>query len=42
LYPATDSQIMDYLRRFIVERTTLINKNRFGGNTIQDIALRIE
>jgi hypothetical protein len=42
LYPATDGQIRDYLRRFVVDRATLINTKRFGGNTIQDIALRIE
>ena len=42
LYPATDGQIKDYLRRFIVERVTVINTKRFGGNTLQDIALRIE
>lgn len=42
LYPATDGQIRDYLRRFIVERVTVINRNRFGGNTLQDLALRIE
>ena len=42
MYPATDGQIHDYLRRFIADRVKVINKNRFGGNTIQDIALRIE
>jgi len=42
LYPATDGQIRDYLRRFIVERVTVINRNRFGGNTLQDLALHIE
>ena len=42
LYPATDAQIHDYLRRFVAERVTVINKNRFGGNTIQDLALHIE
>jgi hypothetical protein len=42
LYPATDGQIRDYLRRFVAQRATVINTNRFGGNTIQDLALRIE
>lgn len=42
LYPATDGQIHDYIRRFVADRAKLINTNRFGGNTIQDIALRIE
>lgn len=42
LYPATDGQIMDYLRRFIVERVTVVNTKRFGGNTLQDIAIHIE
>lgn len=42
LFPATDGQIHDYLRRFVAARVTVVNKNRFGGNTIQDLALRIE
>lgn len=42
LYPASDAQIRDYLRRFIVERVTVINTRRFGGNTLQDLALHIE
>ncbi|KKK50874.1 hypothetical protein LCGC14_3120660 [marine sediment metagenome] len=41
LYPATDAQIYDYLRRFIVERISVVNTNRFGGNTLQDLALRV-
>ncbi len=42
LYPATDGQIHDYLRRFVADRVKVVNKNRFGGNTLQDLALRIE
>lgn len=42
LYPATDGQIKDYLRRFIVDRVTVVNRNRFGGNTLQDLAIHIE
>lgn len=42
LYPATDSQIMDYAKKFIGERVTVIDKNRFGGGHLQDMALRIE
>ena len=42
LYPATNGQIHDYLRRFIADRVTVVNKNRFGGNTLQDLSLRIE
>lgn len=41
LYPATEGQIMDWLKRFIGERVTVIDKKRFGG-TIEDLALRIE
>lgn len=41
LWPATDGQIMDYARRFVGERATVINRNRFG-NSIEDLALRIE
>lgn len=40
LYPATDAQIMDWLRRFVGERAEVINRNRFGGG-IEDYALRI-
>lgn len=42
LYPATDGQIFDYLKRFIADRVKVVNTKRFGGNTIQDLALRIE
>ncbi len=42
LFPATNGQIHDYLRRFVAARVQVVNKNRFGGNTIQDLALRIE
>ncbi len=42
LYPASDGQIHDYLRRFIADRVKVVNTKRFGGNTIQDLALRIE
>lgn len=41
LYPATDGQIMDYLRRFVGQRASVINRQRFGGG-IEDLALRIE
>ena len=42
LYPATDGQIMDYLKRFVGDRATVVNKGRFGKDNIQDIALHIE
>jgi len=42
LYPCTKAQVYDYCRQVIVERVTLINRNRFGGNTMQDISLRIQ
>lgn len=41
LYPATGGQVRDYLRRFIADRVTVINKNRFGSG-IEDLALRIQ
>ena len=41
LFPATDGQIHDYLRRFVAARVTVINKERFGGS-IQDLSLRIQ
>lgn len=41
LFPATDGQILEWTKRFIGERASIINKNRFGGG-IQDMALRIE
>lgn len=41
LYPATDGQILEWTKRFIGERATVINKKRFGGG-IQDLVLRIE
>jgi len=42
LYPATDAQIYQWARAFVADRAKLINTKRFGGNTLQDIALRIE
>jgi hypothetical protein len=42
LYPATDAQIHQYLKRFIGERVSVIDKNRFGGGHLQDMALRVE
>lgn len=42
LYPATDSQIYDYAVRFIGDRVTVIDKQRFGRGHIQDLALHIE
>jgi hypothetical protein len=42
LYPATDGQIHDWVRRFVADRVKVVNTHRFGGNTIQDLALRIE
>ena len=41
LYPATDGQIMAYLTKFVGDRATVINRNRFGKG-IEDLALRIE
>jgi len=44
LYPATEGQVMDYLRRFIGSRAEVINKNRFGPgykDDVRDLALRI-
>lgn len=40
--PATNAEVYDYLVKVIVERVTVINTHKYGGNTIQDIALRIE
>lgn len=42
LYPATNEQIAAYLRKFIGDRVTVIDKNRFGGGALQDLALHIE
>lgn len=41
LYPATDGQILEWTKRFIGERATVIDKQRFGSG-IQDLVLRIE
>lgn len=42
LYPASDSQIMEWFVRFIGDRVQVINKNKFGKDNLQDLALRIE
>ena len=41
LYPATDAQIYDWIYKFVGQRATVVNKNKFGAG-IQDMALRIE
>ena len=42
LYPATDGQIMAYARKFVGERTSVIEQRRFGKGQLQDLAIRIE
>lgn len=42
LYPATDGQVYEWLRRFVADRVQVVNKNRFGKDNLQDLALRIE
>ena len=42
LYPATETQIYDWLLKFVADRTSVIDKRRFGGGHLQDLALRIE
>ncbi len=42
LYPATDGQIFEWLKRFIAARVSVVNKNRFGKDNLQDLALHIE
>jgi hypothetical protein len=42
LYPASDGQIYQWLQRFVGQRAQVINRNRFGKDNLQDLALRIE
>lgn len=42
LYPATDGQVYEWLKRFVAARVQVINRNRFGKDNIQDLAIHIE
>ena len=42
LFPATEGQIYDWLFKFTSERATVIDKRRFGGGHLEDLAVRIE
>ncbi len=42
LFPATEGQIYDWLLKFVADRATVIDKRRFGGGHMQDLAVRIE
>ncbi|NIS19484.1 MAG: hypothetical protein GWN18_05810 [Thermoplasmata archaeon] len=42
LYPATDAQVYDWLRRFVEARVKVVNRNRFGKDNLQDLAVHIE
>ena len=42
LYPATYSQVMAWLTKFVGDRATVHNKNQFGKDNLEDLALRIE
>jgi hypothetical protein len=42
LYPATDGQIYEWAKKFVADRTSVVDKRRFGSGHVQDLALRIE
>lgn len=42
LYPATDAQVYEWLKRFVGARVQVINRQRFGKDNLQDLAVRIE
>lgn len=42
LYPSTDGQIMEWMVRFIGDRVSVINKNKYGKDNLEDLAIRIE
>ncbi len=42
LYPASNGQIMAWLVGFVGDRATVINKNQFGKDNLEDLALHIE
>lgn len=41
-WPATDGQIMAYARKFVGDRTSVIDRRRFGVGDMRDLAIRIE
>lgn len=41
MYPATNAEIYEYLKKEVGKRATIINKRRFGSG-IQDLALQIK
>ena len=42
LYPATDGQIMAFAQKFVHDRTSIIDRRRFGVGQLRDLAIRIE
>lgn len=42
LYYASEGQVYQWLKTFVGERAKVIDTGRFGGGTLQDIAVRIE
>lgn len=42
LVPATKGQVYDYLLKHVAQRAKVVDTKRFGGGTLQDLALRID
>lgn len=42
LVPGTPQQIYDYLLKHVAKRATLMDTKRYGGGTLQDLAVRID
>lgn len=42
LIPATPHQVYEYLLKHVAQRAKVIDTKRFGGGTLQDLALRID
>lgn len=42
LFPATEAEVYEWLRTHIAQRAKVVDTNRFGGGTLEDMAVRIE